>query len=362
MSDRKHRSQKRRFYLKFVSLVFLTILATYLVLGLVVIIFERLNVVIFKISLGWHPLLTMLVFFSGAVLFGLLITFMLAKIFLHPINELSDAMKKVSKGDFSVEIPTPEEETEMGELIANFNRMVRDLRNVETLKNDFIANVSHEFKTPLATIQGYSTLLQDENLSAEERESYTRYIIEATKQLSALTGNILKLSKLENRDCDVERTRFDGAEQIRQAILFLETQWSIKNIDLDIELDDAELFLNEELLMQVWLNLIGNAIKFSDYAGKIEIKAENDKRNYYVTVRDYGCGMNEQTLSRMFEKFYQGDNSHSKDGNGLGLTLVKKILNISGGEITAESKEGCGTAFYVKLPIAPPVKRVEMKS
>lgn len=351
MAKRTKDVKKRNFYLKFVLIVFFIILITYLAMFLGLALFESLQYIIVDTSFKMSPFVLFLLFMLGALLIGLLITSFMATGFLRPINKLSDATKKVAGGDFSVEIEHPEKESEMGELIANFNMMVKDLRSIETLKTDFIANVSHEFKTPLSTIQGYSTLLQEENLSEEERSSYTKYIIEATKQLSSLIGNILKLSKLENHETDVDRERIDIAEQIRQAILFMETQWSIKNIDLDIDLYPGEVYANSDLLMQVWLNVIGNAIKFSDYAGKIIVKSEVVSGKYKVTVKDYGCGMNEETLKRVFEKFYQGDNSRSREGNGLGMALVKKIIDLNNGEISVESKLGKGTTFYILIPI-----------
>ncbi|MBQ9481681.1 MAG: HAMP domain-containing protein [Clostridia bacterium] len=344
-------NKRKRFYFKFVSLVFCAILATYLVFTLIVLVCIKLHFITMS-SRFMSPAVFLIFFMVAALILGLIVASLMARFFLRPINTLSDATKKVAKGDFSVQIKTSlSEESEMGELIGNFNKMTNDLRRMETLKNDFIANVSHEFKTPLATIQGYSTLLQDENLSPSEREAYTRYIIDATKQLSTLTSNILKLSKLENSETDLTKTRFDAAEQIRQAILFLETQWAIKNIDMDIDLAPAEVYLSEELMMQVWLNLVGNAVKFSDYAGKIIIRGEKENRAYKVTIKDYGCGMNDETRARLFEKFYQGDNSRSREGNGLGLTLVKKILDISGGNIFVESEEGKGSEFTVELPL-----------
>jgi len=353
MKKKKKDPKQRRFYFKFVTFVFALMLLTYMVVGVVLFLFERFNIIDLSApGRRLPPFLLISFFVLGALVFGLIITSITATIFLKPINELSNATKRVAKGDFSVRIKNEEHESEMGELIANFNQMVSDLAQIETLKNDFISNVSHEFKTPLTTIQGYSTLLQDENLSSEERQAYTQYIIDATKQLSSMTSNILKLSKLENQRGEIETTRFDAAEQIRQAILFLETQWSVKDIDLDINLDSAEIEANSELMMQVWMNVIGNAIKYSDYAGKIIVRATVVEGRYRVMVKDFGCGMDEQTVRRVFEKFYQGDNSHSKEGNGLGMALVKKILDISGGRITVRSQPGVGTAFVISVPVA----------
>lgn len=350
MMKKRQDRNKKQLYAKLILTVISIILITYFVIAIVILILQK-HKYIDIITSGMPPMSLFAILVVGALTTGLILTMITVKIFLQPINRLSDATKKVAEGDFSVRIDSRSREPELDDLVINFNKMVSDLRNIETLKTDFIANVSHEFKTPLATIQGYSTLLQDDCLSAEERKAYTQYIIDATKQLSNLIGNILKISKLENRECDLERSSFDIDEQIRQAILFMETQWTAKSIDLNIELVSAEVEANEELLMQVWLNVIGNAIKFSNSQGRIDIFSEIVGEEYKVTVRDYGCGMSEETLKRVFEKFYQGDNSRGNEGNGLGLALVKKILDLTGGSISVESEFGKGSAFTVSVPV-----------
>ena len=342
----------RKLYIKLVMLVFVSILATYLVFMVALIILSATGTIQLSNTWQWSPAVLIIVLMLGSLILGFVITLFAARKFLKPINALSQATKRVARGDFNVQIEPSKSSDEMSELIENFNRMVKNLANIETLKQDFVANVSHEFKTPLATIQGYSTLLQDETLSAEERKTYTKYIIIATKQLSSLTTNILKLSKIENNAESFEKKKYDCAEQIRQAILFLETQWTEKNIDLDINITNAEIFANEELLMQVWLNIIGNAIKFSSYGSPIRINTMTRNGKFLFSVKDHGCGMDETTKRRIFDKFYQGDNSHSKEGNGLGLSLVKKIIDISGGEIYIKSAKGEGTEFLVVLPLA----------
>lgn len=341
---------KRQLYAKLILIIFSIILITYLAITIVLLVFGKAKYIDVNIN-GMSPVWLLIILVTGALMIGLIITMITVKMFLQPINDLSDATKKVAGGDFSVSIDRKTKEPEIDELINNFNRMVSDLRNIETLKTDFVANVSHEFKTPLTTIQGYSTLLQDEGLSAEERRCYTQYIIDATKQLSSLIGNILKISKLENRECDLEKTTFDVAEQIRQAILLMEAQWTAKSIDLDIDLVPAELEVNEELIMQVWTNVIGNAIKFSPGGGRIIIRSCVDGDSYRVEVKDFGLGMTEETVKRVFEKFYQGDNSHGNEGNGLGLPLVKKILDFCEGSVSVESELGIGSTFTICLPI-----------
>lgn len=343
----KQDSTKRKFYLKYVAFVFFCILATYVILWLIFFFAAKFGFFAMHTKFKAGGLILIIVFMAASLAVGFVISLFTANIFLKPINTLSDAMKRVAKGDFSVQLED-DGDNEMSELIVIFNRMVKDLRDIEMMKDDFITNISHEFKTPLATIQGYSTFLQDETLTPEERETYVSCIIAATRQLTNLTSNILRLSKLENGG-SVEKTRFDGAEQIRRAILALEPQWTDKNIEFDIELVPAELNANEELLAQVWTNIIGNAIKFSPENSKIEVRSQSADGVYKVEIRDHGIGMDEATKDRIFDKFYQGDNSHSKEGNGLGLALVKKILEVSGGSVEVESAPGQGSLFTVSI-------------
>ena len=298
------------------------------------------------------PYLILILFLLGAIVIGSIFAAFLARGFLRPINKLSDSMQKVSHGNFDVRIEGYENKKgDMAQLMNNFNKMATELGKTETLREDFIANVSHEFKTPLSTIQGYSTLLQDENLPSSEKEVYLNYLIDATGQLSNLVNSILKLNKLENGELNEKKTRYDVAEQIRQSLLFTERQWEEKDIDLDIKLAPGEITANEELMMQVWQNVIGNAIKYSDNGGKIIVSSCIDGEYYVVKIKDFGCGMDEETKGRIFEKFFQGDNSHSKEGNGLGLALVKKILDISGGIISVESDVDKGSEFTIRIPL-----------
>lgn len=202
---------------------------------------------------------------------------------------------------------------------------------METLRNDFIVNVSHEFKTPIAAIEGYATLMQDQELSPEERADYSRLIIESTRQLSSLSSNILKLSKLENQEIVGGKKEFALDEQLRQALLLLEAQWNDKGINLELTLEPVVYYGNEELLMQVWLNLLSNAIKFTDNGGEVAVSLLSAEDAVTVRIADSGTGMTEEVMKRIFEKFYQGDKSRSAEGNGLGLPLVRRIVELSGG-------------------------------
>ncbi len=272
-----------------------------------------------------------------------------SKRILRPIRTLSKATEDVAKGNFSVKIGIPKD-YEFSLLAKNFNKMVHELSSIETLRNDFVSNVSHEIKTPIASIQGFAKLIQDKNLDDDERSEFTDIIISESSRLSKLTSNILKLSKLENQEVITGKAEFALDEQIRCAILIMEPEWSEKGIDLDIDLDKVSIIGNEDLLQQVWLNIIGNAIKFTEKGGTIGIKLMDLKDKIVIKVSDNGVGMNEETQRHIFDKFYQGDKSHLSKGNGLGLSLVKRIIELCDGEIKVRSKLYYGTTFTIGLP------------
>lgn len=271
-----------------------------------------------------------------------------SKRILEPIRALNKATEEVAKGDFDVQLEIPKE-YEFAILTKKFNKMVHELSGIETLRSDFVSNVSHEIKTPLASIQGFAKLVQDKNFNEEERSEFAEIIINESQRLSKLTSNVLKLSKLENQEIITEKTKFSLDEQIRCAILILEPEWSSKNIDLDIELEAVNIIENEDLLQQVWLNLIGNAIKFTNDCGSIGVNLASIENNIIVKISDNGLGMDKETQGHIFEKFYQGDKSHLSNGNGLGLALVKRIIELCNGEIEVKSKVGEGSTFIVKL-------------
>lgn len=238
---------------------------------------------------------------------------------------------------------------EIRELIRSFNIMTKELSHIETFRNDFVANVSHEFKTPLAVIEGYVTLLQDETLSKQERQNYIDLIISSSKRLSALINNILLISKLENQDIVLDKTTYSLDEQIRNSILSMEKFWSEKNLNWDIEMESISYLGNKNMVSQIWYSLISNAIKFSSENGTISVRLSQDDACITASIQDYGTGMSPETLDHIFEKFYSMDPSGTHNGNGLGLTLVHRIICLCNGEIHVESAEGKGTTFTVKL-------------
>jgi signal transduction histidine kinase len=270
---------------------------------------------------------------------------------IRSVEEITRLTREVASGNYEIQLKKDYKIREMNEMMDNFNTMTRQLSSTEILRSDFISNVSHEFKTPLSAIEGYATLLQNPNLTEEQNQVYTANIIRNTRRLSTLTGNILQLSQLDTQEKKLETEVFSLDEQLREAVLLFEGQWSEKNLDLDIDLDPVEIEGNPELLAQVWQNLIGNAIKFGHDCGLLRVRLRQEEPYAVVSVEDDGIGMKEQTRQRIFEKFYQGETSHSAEGNGLGLALVQKIVTLHGGEVTVESQIDNGSVFTVKLPI-----------
>lgn len=241
------------------------------------------------------------------------------------------------------------EKDEIEVLIEDFNKMAEELNSVETLKGDFIANVSHEIKSPLSIIQSYTMALKDRDLTPDKREEYADTVIGATQKLSLMVANILKLNKLENQEIYAVKRRYQLGEQLRRCALSQMESWQTKNIDFQIDIEDIIINYDESLLEIVWNNLISNAIKFTEPGGKVELSSTVDEEYVYVKIKDTGCGMSEEEMERIFDKFYQGDSSHSTQGNGLGLALVKKVLQLAEGEIKIESSPNKGSTFTVKL-------------
>ena len=283
-----------------------------------------------------------------SVIVGSIVTGFVSIYFFNPIKKLRGAMTKVAEGDFSVRLEAGKStSSDVKEVFAGFNIMVKELESTEILQSDFVSNVSHEFKTPINAIEGYTTLLQGcESLDPDQQE-YVDKILFNTKRLSTLVGNILLLSKIENQNIKTNVTKFRLDEQIRQALLALEPAWTEKDIEFDVEMDTVDYNGSENLLIHVWSNLIGNAIKFSPKGGKVKIGLKQNERIVF-TVEDNGCGIAENEKSHLFDKFYQGDSSHKQEGNGLGLALVKRIVTLAEGEIFAENTEN-GCKFTVVL-------------
>lgn len=270
-----------------------------------------------------------------------------------PMRRLSRAMRAVAQGDFTVSVQPVHKRNKfdyMDLMFEDFNSMVHELSSIETMKDDFIANVSHEIKTPLAVIRGYASALQRGNLSEEEQREYAATIASASESLSVLISNILRLNKLENQEIVPNAAPYDLTRQLSDCALAHEEQWERKHIDFDAQLEERVMILADESMLEiVFNNLIANAIKFTEPGGRIVLRQEKAGGDVVVTVSDTGCGMDEETVKHIFDKFYQGDSSHSREGNGLGLSLVKRVLDISGGSIAVRSAPGEGSEFIVRL-------------
>ncbi len=270
----------------------------------------------------------------------------------RPVKRILDATERIARGDFKARVEiehTHDKYNEFDVIAENLNAMAAELSKSEVMKNDFISNVSHEMKTPLAIIGNYAKALEDPNLDPESRERYTKTLVSTSKRLSDLVSNILKLNKLENHQLKIEIEKVNLTEMLSQAILNFETKIEEKNLNLDVDLDDIYILSSPALLEPVWNNLISNAVKFTEPGGNIGVKLRQDGGRAIVTVSDDGCGMTREVGMRIFEKFYQGDSSHSSEGNGLGLALVKRVIDLLGGEISVTSELGHGTTFTVVL-------------
>lgn len=273
----------------------------------------------------------------------------------EPMRRLSEAAKHVAAGDFSVYVQpmhAPDKYNHIDVMFQDFNKMVQDLGSLETMKSDFIASVSHEIKTPLNTIQSYASALQDRKLPTRKRVEYTDTIMQASYKLSALVTNILKLNRLENQSTALNVQSFDLCRQLSESILSFEAEIERKNIKLRIHMDDcATITTDAGMLDIVWHNLLSNALKFTESGGKIIVTQTSTDRYVTVSVTDTGYGMNDETRAHIFDKFYQGDVSHSSEGNGLGLSLTEKVIELLSGIITVNSELGEGSTFTVTLPI-----------
>ena len=283
----------------------------------------------------------------GAVV-GTILSFMYSKLTKKTIKPYLDALQRVSEGDFTARIDEESMMFEDTHIAEKFNQMVKKLGSVEILRESFISDFSHEFKTPIVSISGFAKLLKTADLTDEERNEYLDVIINESERLVHLSQSVLLLTRLD--DHVVQKQTFLLDEQLRQSVLLFDKTLKDKNIQLDLTVETLPICSSQQLLSNVWLNLIGNAIKFSFDGGKIDIVAKNHGDYVTVAISDQGCGMDEQTQQNIFNKFYQGDKSHSVEGNGLGLPIVQKVLKLVGGDISVQSELGKGSTFTVILP------------
>lgn len=310
-------------------------------------------------TLGWNNLIQTLVpiLYWSAVAIGLTLFTRrkVRKTYDVPMKQLAEATDKVAHGDFSVYVPpihTIEKKDYLDYMIMDFNKMVEELGSIETLKTEFFSNVSHEIKTPLSIIQSHAELLHRDHLTEEERKEYTEMILRATRRLSNLITNMLKLSKLEKQAITPMAVPYDICRQLCECALQFEDVWEKKEIEFIADIEErAMISADEELLALVWNNLLSNAVKFTEPGGTVTLYQTSDEKEILVQIKDSGCGMSEKTLDHIFDKFYQGDTSHATEGNGLGLAIALRVLQLSGFTISAESAIGKGSTFTVRIPI-----------
>ncbi|TGE36332.1 HAMP domain-containing histidine kinase [Desulfosporosinus fructosivorans] len=333
-----------------VVFVFFVMVLSVVIVGLCIYLLDS----IFDISFLKSGILEFFAMLLISVSIGTSITALLSRWMVKPVRNLIEAIEDVAKGDFSVTVKgsnIPELES----LAASFNKMVRELAGIEMLRVDFINNFSHEFKTPIVSIKGFAKLLKEGGLTSEEAQEYLDIIIQESQRLVDLSTYVLNLSKVENTEIISGKEVYALDEQIRRAILILEPKWSAKNLSVDVDLQSINIYNNAPLLQQIWVNLLDNAIKFTDNGGKLQVSLRRINSSIRFCLQDNGHGMDEETKQHIFDKFYQGDTSHTTIGNGLGLTLVKKIVGLCNGHIEVESSLGKGSAFTIFLPSGMPM-------
>ena len=329
----------------------------------------HVGLVVLMNKLGWNEIVQTVVpmVYWGCVAVGLtLFTRMKIKsTYEEPLHKLAEATEQVANGDFSVYVPTTHTSDRLDYLdvmILDFNKMVEELGSVETLKTDFVSNVSHEMKTPIAIIKNYAELLQTGKGTEVERLEYARNIEEAAERLSGLITNILRLNKLEHQRIDPEIEAYDLCAQLEECILNYEEMWDEKDLELEVDMEEKAVVDADKSLMElVWNNLLSNAVKFTETGGKVTVRQTSSDGYAVVEVTDTGCGMSRESIRHIFDKFYQGDTSHSKEGNGLGLALVSRILMLMDGEISVASEEGRGSTFTVRIPVSAETKKKDRR-
>lgn len=287
-----------------------------------------------------------------SLVLGTVIIFFLSRIPLTPINKLINKMNRLAAGDFHVRIKFGKilsGHSAFSELSDSFNTLAEELENTEMLRSDFINNFSHEFKTPIVSISGLAKTLKKGNLSEEQRKQYLDAIEEESMRLASMATNVLNLSKVENQTILTDLSEFNVSEQIRLCVLLFESKWTKKNIELVLDFDEYKITANEELLKQIWINLIDNAVKFVPRCGTVTISISEESGMLCISVANTGSEIPPEIREKIWNKFYQGDESHACEGNGIGLAIVKRIVELHGGEIILKSSDSV-TVFTVRLP------------
>ncbi|MFS0673426.1 sensor histidine kinase [Ornithinibacillus sp. 179-J 7C1 HS] len=290
------------------------------------------------------------------LLVGSLLIFLASRYLVNPIRKLTFAARQIAKGDFSVRVDKQKgkHRDEVGELIDSFNHMTSEIEKIDTMRADFVSNVSHEIQSPLTSIKGFTKAIMDDVVPKENQKEYLHIIYQEIERMSRLSENLLRIASLDSEHHPYHPVSYRLDEQIRNSVLTTEPQWNKKHIDIQLDLEPVEIYADKDLMEQVWLNLITNAIKYSDENGVIEIAINIIGSKITVVVKDYGIGIPKEALPNLFARFYKVDRSRNRsiEGNGLGLSIVKKILSIHNFSVGVESEEGVGSTFTVYIPIS----------
>ena len=351
MKIKKFKFKKRSLTLPLTLSVFIAYILVFALSALAVYIFMETGIL--KNSEGQIDATHAMLYLSGFVIIvGAVFSFLISKLSLIPINRLMNKINDLASGDFASRMDFGKYYNNIPafrSLSDTFNKLAMELQNTELLRHDFINNFSHEFKTPIVSITGFAKLLKNGNLTEEEKQAYICAIEEESMRLSSLATNVLNLTRVENQSILSDITKYNVSEQIRSAILILESKWAKKNVEFSLEFDEIKIEANEELLKQVFINLIDNAIKFSKNDSCVDIRAQIVSGSFVFSITNHGTEISEDDKKKIFNKFYQTDTSHSTEGNGIGLAIVKKIVDLHRGKIRVESEKDSVT-FVLSIP------------
>ncbi len=334
------------------SIVFITNVIVMLLTILLIYLFANFGIIK---TIGNQVLLSGILkfFFFLSLIIGFLLAYLAGRITLNPLKQIIDKLDSLASGDFTVRLHFDKlirKHPSFKQMENSFNEAAQELEHTEMLRSDFINNFSHEFKTPIVSIAGFAKLLRKGNLSEKEKEEYLEAIEEESLRLSDMANNVLNLTRVENQTILTNIKEFNLSEQIRGAVLLLEEKWTSKNINMDLQFEEYNIKANEELLKQVWINLLDNAIKFSYENDTVTINIDQKETNFIIAITNHGKDIPKESIGRIFNKFYQADESHSSYGNGIGLAVVKKICQLHNGKVSVTSANNT-TTFYVTLPI-----------
>lgn len=347
-NDSGAKSAKKRFYILFIigtAAILLISLATALLLET---IFVRTGIITLHTP-ETEGFFWIIIFGLTSVIIGMLLAYLLSRIILDPVNEIIDGMEHLSEGEFSTRIDLGKYEA-MRNISDSFNKLARELESMEIMRSDFINDFTHELKTPIVSISALISLMKNENLSEEKRKHYLEVMDSEAKRLTEMTTNTLYLSRLETQEILTNKTEFNVSEQMRNAVLLLERKWDKKNISFLIDIPEIVILANEDMMMQVWVNLIDNAIKFSECGSVITLFADASDGVFSAGVENSGAEISESDRKLIFNKFYQCDKSRTTEGNGIGLSIVKHIITLHSGNITVTCREG-KTKFALEIPM-----------